>query len=113
MEREQYWWEKLPEHDRLLEAMKAYDAFQKLHEEEVPCKGCKLCIDWREVEDVLMFGKTPQLPKTRDCKHTNVVTENLSEENKQLMDALLKEMSTANGAYLKVIREIKKQHNGV
>jgi hypothetical protein len=92
----------LPEYKRLNEALQRLSAFQKLHQEEIQCPGCKLCLDARDFDDVLVYHREPSFAK-RPCSHHKVVTEHLSSEHLQEFEGIHQEMSEANAAYLRAI----------
>lgn len=95
-------YQSLPEYKRLIEVNQRLTKFQKEHEEEVPCRGCKFCLDQRDWDEVLAFRGEPKYPKL-PCSHRKVVREHLSPEKLHEYDEIFQEMTEASNAYMNII----------
>ncbi|MEO6303507.1 MAG: hypothetical protein ABIP51_10050 [Bacteroidia bacterium] len=52
--------EESPELIRLNESLRIWNKFEKEVEEEVSCPGCKICLYYKDIENVLMRNKPPE-----------------------------------------------------
>lgn len=99
------WWKKLPEHQRLIAALKMLRDFQSIYEKEVLCTGCKCCLLPDDFDELYMNDDAFKLSERqlRKCSPKKVIKENLSNDLQKEYEDMFDEIGAANVAHLDVI----------